>query len=94
MQDKIRIELTEEEIELIKKSVDDFIEELDNMTKEERLAYFKTMCPENSLNFEKEINGKIYKVNTYFNGESEQTILNQIYTIIENNSEESIVKKV
>ena len=94
MQDKIRIELTEKEINLVKKSVDDFIKELDTMTKDERLAYFKTMCPESSLNFEKEINGKIYKVNTYFNRESEQTILNQIYTIIENNSEESIVKKV
>ena len=84
MQDKIRIELTEKQINLIKKSVDDFIEELDSMTKDERLAYFKEMCPENNLNFEKEINGKIYKVNTYFNGESNQTILNQIYKIIEN----------
>ena len=84
MQDKIRIELTEKEIDLVKKSVDDFIKELDTMTKDERLAYFKTMCPENNLNFEKEINGKIYKVNTYFNEESDQTILNQIYTIIEN----------
>ena len=84
MQDKIRLELTEKEIDLIKKSVNDFIEELDTMTKDERLAYFKTFCPENNLNFEKEINGKIYKVNTYFNGESDQTILNQIYTIIEN----------
>ena len=63
------------------------------MTKDERMAYFKEMCPENNLNFEKEINGKIYKVNTYFNRESEQTILNQIYTIIENNSEESIISR-
>ena len=84
MQDKIKIELTEKEIDLIKKSVDDFIEKLDTMTKNERLAYFKEMCPENNLNFEKEINGKVYKVNIYFNGESNQTILNQIYTIIEN----------
>ena len=84
MQDKIRLELTEKEIDLVKKSVDDFIKELNTMTKDERLAYFKTMCPENNLNFEKEINGKIYKVNAYFNGESNQTILNQIYSIIEN----------
>lgn len=84
MQDKIRLELTEKEIDLVKKSVDDFIKKLDTMTKYERLAYFKTMCPENNLNFEKEINGKIYKVNAYFNEESNQTILNQIYTIIEN----------
>lgn len=84
MQDKIKIELTEKEIDFIKKSVDDFLEKLDTMTKYERMAYFKEMCPENNLNFEKQINGNVYKVNTYFNGESNQTILNQIYTIIEN----------
>lgn len=84
MQDKIRIELTEKEIDLINNSVNDFIEKLDTMTKGERLAYFKEMCPENNLNFEKEINGKVYKVNAYFNGEPNLSILNQIYTIIEN----------
>lgn len=41
MQDKIRIELTEKEIDLINSSVDDFIKKLDTMTKDERLAYFK-----------------------------------------------------
>ena len=84
MQDKIKIELTEKEIYFIKKSVDDFFIKLDTMTKDERMTYFKEMCPENNLNFEKEINGKVYKVNAYFNEESNQTILNQIYTIIEN----------
>lgn len=83
MHDKIKIELTEKEIDLIKNSVDDFIEKLDTMTKDERMAYFKEMCPENNLNFEKDINGKIYRVNTYFNRESNLTILNQIYTIME-----------
>lgn len=94
MQDKIKIELTEKEIDFIKKSVDDFLEKLDTMTKDERMAYFKEMCPENNLNFEKEINGKVYKVTTYFNGESNQTVLNQISTIIENNLDSSVVKKV
>ena len=82
MHDKIKIELTEKEIDLIKNSVDDFIEKLDTMTKDERMAYFKEMCPEKYLNFEKEINGKKYIVNTYFNENSNQTILNEIYTII------------
>lgn len=94
MQDKIKIELTEQEIDFIKKSVDDFFVKLDTMTKNERIAYFKEMCPENNLNFEKEINRKVYKVNAYFNEESNQTILNQIYTIIENNLDSSVVKKV
>ena len=83
MHDKIKIELTEKEIDLIKNSVDDFIEKLDTMTKDERMAYFKEMCPENNLNFEKEINGKVYEVNAYFNNESNLSILNQIYTIME-----------
>ena len=48
------------------------------------MAYFKEMCTENNLNFEKEINGKVYKVNAYFNEESNQTIISQIYTIMEN----------
>ena len=94
MQDKIKIELTEKEIDFIKKSVDDFLVKLDTMTKDERMAYFKEMCPENNLNFEKEINGKVYTVNAYFNEESNQTILNQISTIIENNLDSSVVKKV
>ena len=84
MQDKIRIELTKKEIDLINSSVDEFMLKLDTMTKDERLAYFKEMCPENNLNFEKEINGKVYEVNSHFNNESTLSILNQIYTIIEN----------
>ena len=84
MQDKIKIEPTEKEIDFIKKSSDDFFIKLDTMTKDERMEYFKEMCPENNLNFEKEINRKVYKVNSYFNEESNQTILNQNYTIIEN----------
>ena len=84
MQDKIRIELTEKEISLINNSVNEFMQKLDTMTKDERLAYFKEMCPENNLNFEKEINGKVYEVNAYFNNESNLSILNQIYTIMEN----------
>ena len=81
MQDKIKIELTEKEIDFIKKSVDDFLVKLDTMTKDERMAYFKEMCPENNLNFEKEIKGTVYKVNTYFSKDSEYTILQDLFRI-------------
>lgn len=86
MQDKIRLELTEKEIDLVKKSVDDYIKQLDTMTKDERLAHFREMCPERYLNFEKEINGKVYKVNTFFNKESNEAILHQLFRIIKNDS--------
>ena len=78
MQDKIRLELTEKEIDLVKKSVDDYIKQLDTMTKDERLAHFREMCPERYLNFEKEINGKVY--------ESNEAILHQLFRIIKNDS--------
>lgn len=86
MQDKIRLELTEKEIDLVKKSVDDYIKELDTMTKDERLAHFREMCPERYLNFEKEINGKVYQVNTFFNKDSNEAILNQLFRIIKNDN--------
>lgn len=86
MQDKIRLELTEKEIDLVKKSIDDYIKELDTMTKDERLAHFREMCPERYLNFEKEINGKVYQVNTFFNKDSNEAILNQLFRIIKNDN--------
>lgn len=84
MQDKIRIELTEKEIKLVKQCVDNYIKELGSMTKDERMAHFKEMCPEKYLNFEKEINGKVYQVNTFFNNTSNEAILGQILRIIKN----------
>ena len=85
MQDNVKLVLTEKEKQILKSAVDDFFTKLDKMTKEERMAYFKEMCPEKYLNFEKEIKGKKYIVNTYFNENSNHTILNEIYTIIKNN---------
>ena len=52
------------------------------MNKEELIDYFKSLCPEEDLNFEKQINGKTYKVNTYFNKNSEYTILQIIFEIL------------
>lgn len=49
------------------------------MTKDERLQYFRdNIAIEKNLNFEKEINGTVYKVNTYFDENAEESILNKI----------------
>ena len=65
--EKYRIELSNEE----------YYKKLENMTKNERLQYFRdNIAIENKLNFEKEINGTIYKVNTYFDENAEESILN------------------
>lgn len=53
------------------------------MTKKERLQYFRdNYCNEQKLNFEKEINGTIYKVNTHFDENAEESILNKFFRLI------------
>ena len=72
--EKYRIELSNEEYE--------YVEKLENMTEDERLQYFRdNIAIENKLNFEKEINGTVYKVNTYFDENAEESILNKFFRL-------------
>ena len=80
--EKYRIELSNEEYEYVEKLKQEYYKKLENMTKNERLQYFKdNIAIENKLNFEKEINGTIYKVNTYFDENAEESILNKIFRL-------------
>ena len=53
------------------------------MNKEERAEYLKSFYLEQNLNFEKEIKGSVYKVNTYFNKNSEHTIRTRFFEIFQ-----------
>lgn len=77
-----RIELTNEEYNFLENLRNELYHKLSKMDKEELIEYFKSLCPEENLNFEKQINGKNYKVNTYFNKNSEYTILQIIFEIL------------
>ena len=77
-----RIELTNEEYKFIENLRHELYNKLSKMNKEELIEYFKSLCPEENLNFEKQINGKTYKVNTYFNEDSEYTILQILFEIL------------
>ena len=80
--EKYRIELSNEEYEYVEKLKQEYYKKLDNMTKDERLQYFRdNIAIENKLNFEKEINGTIYKVNTYFDENAEESILNKFFRL-------------
>ncbi|MDE5830736.1 MAG: hypothetical protein K2H53_03555 [Clostridia bacterium] len=76
-----RIELTNEEYEFIQNLKNELCDKLSKMTKEELTEYLKSFYPEQDLNFEKEIKGTIYKVNTYFNKDAEHTILTRFFEI-------------
>lgn len=77
-----RIELSNEEYEYVEKLKQEYYKKLENMTKDERLQYFRdNIAIENKLNFEKEINGTIYKVNTYFDENAEESILNKFFRL-------------
>jgi len=80
--EKYRIELSNEEYEYVEKLKQEYYKKLENMTKDERLQYFRdNIAIENKLNVEKEINGTIYKVNTYFDENAEESILNKFFRL-------------
>jgi hypothetical protein len=84
MQDNIiyKLELTNEQYMFLEQVKKEYIEKLSKMTLEERLQYFKEhYCLEQNLNIEKEINGTIYKVTTYFNGQANESVLNTIFRL-------------
>ena len=76
-----RIELTNEEYEFLKNLKNEFCCKLSKMSNEEITEYLKSFCIEQSLNFEKDIKGTVYKVNTYFNKDTEHTILTRFFEI-------------
>lgn len=77
-----RIELTNEEYNFLENLRNELNHKLSKMNKKELIEYFKSLCPEKDLNFEKQIKDKTYKVNTYFNKDSEYTILQIIFEIL------------
>lgn len=80
--EKCRIELSNEEYEYVEKLKHEYYKKLENMTKDERLQYFRdNIAIENKLNFEKEINDTIYKVNAYFDENAEESILNKFFRL-------------
>ncbi len=80
--EKYRIELSNEEYEYVENLKQEYYKKLENMTKDERLQYFRdNIAIENKLNFEKEINGTIYNVNTYFDENAEESILNKFFRL-------------
>ena len=71
-----------EEYEYVENLKQEYYKKLENMTEDERLQYFRdNIAIENKLNFEKEINGTVYKVNTYFDENAEESILNKFFRL-------------
>lgn len=83
MQDNIvyKLELTDEEYKFIESLRNELYDKLSKMSENELREYFENLCIEQNLNFEKEINGTVYKVNTYFNKDSEYTVLQIFFRI-------------
>ena len=76
-----RVELTNEEYEILEDLQKDLYNKLSKMSEDELRNYLKNLCIEQNLNFEKEIKGTVYKVNAYFDKNSEYTILQDLFRI-------------
>ena len=84
MQDNERVyqlELSKEEYEFLENLINELYSKFSKMSEQELIEYFKNLCPEENLNFEKEIKGTVYKVNTYFNENSKYTVLQELFRI-------------
>lgn len=83
MQDNIvyRLELTDKEFEFIEYLRKELYDKISKMSESELREFFENLCIEQNLNFEKEIKGTVYKVNTYFRKDSEYTILQDLFRI-------------
>ena len=83
MQDNIvyRLELTNEEYRILENLQKELYNSFSKMDRDEIKRYFENLCIEQNLNFEKEINSTVYKVNTYFNKDSEYTVLQDLFRI-------------
>jgi len=74
------IELTKSEYDLLNKIRTETYAKLSAMTKEQRLEWFRHYP--HPINFQKEINGTVYTVNTHFNNKSDETIVEKAERII------------
>ena len=76
-----KLELTDKEYEYLENIKNELYNKLSKMSEDELRNYLKNLYIESNLNFEKEIKGTVYKVNTYFNKNSEYTILQDLFRI-------------
>lgn len=76
-----KLELTDKEYEYLDNIKNELYNKLSKMSEDELRNYLKKICIEENLNFEKEIKGTVYKVNTYFDKNSEYTILQDLFRI-------------
>ena len=76
-----KLELTDKEYEYLENIKNEIYNKLSKMSEDELRDYLKHLCIEPNMNFEKEIKGTVYKVNTNFSKDSEYTILQELFRI-------------
>ena len=76
-----KLELTDKEYEYLDNIKNELYNKLSKMSEDELRNYLKNLCIEENLNIEKEIKGTVYKVNAYFDKNSEYTILQDLFRI-------------
>lgn len=80
---KIKIPISKEEYDEFLKVKNEFSDMLDNMSEEERKRWFAKLFFRKPINFEKEIDGTVYCVNTHFNCQAKTSVYDRIDRLIE-----------
>lgn len=76
----IKLELTKTEYDLLNEIREKTFSKLSAMTREQRIEWFSHYP--HPINFQKEIKGSVYTVNTHFNNSANETIIEKAERII------------
>ena len=79
----IKLYLTKSEYNYVNKLIRNQIEQLKNMSPNERINWYNSSLFNNPINFTKEIDNTIYTVNTHFNDKSTESIEEKTVRILE-----------
>lgn len=81
----IRLQVTQDEYDLICLALDKAYTKLSTMTPEQRKEWYDKSFFSKPICFEKEIDGTVYTVNTHFGSKSKESIKLKIVRILELN---------
>lgn len=79
----IQFQLTENEYNLLCLALDEAYEKLSSLTPDERKEWYENSMFIKPINFQREIDGTVYSVYTYFDSNSNECIHEKIVRLLE-----------
>ena len=86
--DIIKIKLTKKQHDVISKGIENYYDRLSALTPELRKDFFEKALFNQPIDFEKEIDGTVYSVKTFFNAQAKESVQEKMIRILGLNGKE------